>query len=89
MKNSALYIDGHKAVIKYDPIVGMMRGVFLDTKGEARFMAGDCKELKIAARETLEGYRRACEFAGVEPFRRRNPLASLAAPLKRLKSLLH
>lgn len=88
MKNSALYIDGHKAVVKYDPIVGMMRGVFLNTKGEARFMASDCKELKIAARDALESYRYACKRAGVEPFRRRNILP-LVPTLKRLKSFLH
>lgn len=88
MKDNALYIDGHKAVIKYDPIVGMMRGVFLDTKGEARFMAGDCKELKIAARDAYESYRHNCERVGVEPFRRRT-LSQLAEPLKRLKTLLH
>lgn len=90
MKDGALYIDGHKAVVKYDPIVGMMRGVFLDTKGEARFMAGDCKELKIAARDAYESYRHICERAGVEPFRRaRNPFSQLVAPLQRIKSLLH
>lgn len=87
MKHSALYIDGHKAVVKYDPIVGMMRGVFLNTKGEARFMASDCKELKIAAKDALAGYVYACERAGVEPFRRRRFIP--AWPLQYLKNIIH
>ncbi|MBZ0059582.1 MULTISPECIES: hypothetical protein [unclassified Leclercia] len=88
MKNSTLYIDGHKATVRYDPIIGMMRGVFLNTKGEARFMASDCKELKIAARDALEGYRHDCKRAGIEPFRRKN-LLPLVPTLQKLKSLLH
>ncbi|HGA8480912.1 TPA: hypothetical protein ACITN2_004337 [Salmonella enterica subsp. enterica serovar Virchow] len=89
MKHSVIFIDGQRANVSYDARVDMMRGVFLNTHGEARFMASSVKELKIAARDALESYRHACERAGVEPFHRRRSIHSLAAPFERLKSLLH
>ena len=51
MHSSTLFIDGHKARVKYDPIIEMFRGEFLNTDRRATFIAGDAKELTIAARD--------------------------------------
>lgn len=86
-RSNTLFIDGHKARVTYDPVVDMFRGVFLNTKSEARFMASDVKELKVAARDALDSYLNACSITGVKPFQQRTlrPLMTL----QRLKAILH
>lgn len=86
-RSNTLFIDGHKALVTYDPVIDMFRGVFLNTRSEARFMARDVRELKIAARDALDSYLNTCNITGVQPFRQRS-LRPLMA-LKRLKAILH
>ncbi len=71
-RSNTLFIDGHKAHVTYDPVIDMFRGVFLHTKSEARFMASDIKELKIAARDALDSYLNTCHITGVKPFHQRS-----------------
>ncbi|URO00108.1 hypothetical protein NB069_04265 [Leclercia adecarboxylata] len=85
-RSTTLFIDGHKARVTYDPVIDMFRGVFLHTRSEARFMARDVNELKVAARDALDSYLNACAITGVTPFQKRSlrPFMALA-----LKAILH
>lgn len=71
-RSNTLFIDGHINHVTYDPVIDMFRGVFLHTKSEARFMASDIKELKIAARDALDSYLNTCHITGVKPFHQRS-----------------
>ncbi|MEB6380624.1 type II toxin-antitoxin system HicB family antitoxin [Leclercia adecarboxylata] len=86
-RSNTLFIDGHKARVTYDPVIDMFRGVFVNTRSEARFMASDVKALKVAARDALDSYLNACSITGVTPFQQRIPLPLVA--LQRLKAILH
>lgn len=86
-RSNTLFIDGHKARITYDPVLDMFRGVFLNTKSEARFMASDVKELKVAARDALASYLNTCTIAGIKPFHQRSLMPFMS--LQRLKTILH
>ncbi len=86
-RSNTLFIDGHKALVTYDPVIDMFRGVFLNTRSEARFMARDVQELKIAARDALDSYLNTCSITGVTPFLQRSLRPLLA--LQRLRAILH
>lgn len=68
MKN-VMEIDGHKAVIAYDPDIGLFRGEFLGLSGGADFYARDVDGLREEGRTSLEVYLEACREAGLEPYR--------------------
>lgn len=86
-RSNTLFIDGHKARVIYDPVIDMFRGVFLHTQSEARFMARDVQELKVAARDALHSYLNTCNISGVKPFEPRSRMPFVA--LRRLKAILH
>ena len=69
MKN-IMEIDGHKAVISFDPEIGMFRGEFLGLSGGADFYATDVQGLLDEGRASLNVYLQACEERGVAPFKR-------------------
>ena len=69
MKN-ILEIDGHKALISFDPDIGMLRGEFLGLSGGADFYATDVQGLLNEGRKSLEVYLQACEERGIAPFKR-------------------
>jgi len=69
MKN-IMEIDGHKAVVAFDPDVGMFRGEFLGLSGGADFYAADVEGLLREGRKSLKVYLQACEERGVTPFKR-------------------
>lgn len=62
-------IDGHKAVISYDPDLGMFRGEFVDLNGGADFYAKDSKGLKREGAISLRVFLEACKEDGVEPYK--------------------
>lgn len=84
MNANALFIDGHKARVKYDPVIGMFRGEFLNTNHKATFIAGDVKELKIAARDVYDCYCQNCQASGIEPFGEKKLLPLVCTLLKRI-----
>ena len=68
MKN-IMEIDGHKAVISFDPDIGMFRGEFLGLSGGADFYATDVQGLLNEGRTSLKVYLQACEERGITPFK--------------------
>lgn len=69
MKN-IMEIDGHRAVIAFDPDIGMFRGEFLGLSGGADFYAADVESLMREGRTSLGVYLQACEARGISPYRR-------------------
>jgi predicted HicB family RNase H-like nuclease len=66
---NTMEIDGIKAVINFDPDLGMFRGEFLGLSGGADFYAPDVKGLKREGKISLRVFMQACEEDGVEPLR--------------------
>ena len=69
MKN-IMEIDGHKAVITFDPELCMFRGEFLGLSGGADFYAADVQGLLQEGRTSLKVYLQACEERGISPYKR-------------------
>ena len=68
MKNM-MEIDGHKAVITYDPDIGMFRGEFVGLSGGADFYSTDVEGLIREGRTSLKVYLQACEERGITPYK--------------------
>lgn len=68
MRN-VIEIDGHKAVVSFDPDIAMFRGEFLGLSGGADFYAESVKALEAEGRKSLEVYLEVCREKGFEPFR--------------------
>lgn len=60
-------IDGHHAVITFDPGIQMFRGEFLGLNGGADFYAKDVKGLLREGKISLRVFLDACAEDGVEP----------------------
>lgn len=67
--NNTLEINGIKAVIAFDPDMGMFRGEFIGLNGGADFYASDVVGLKHEGAISLRVFMQACEEDGVEPYR--------------------
>ncbi len=68
MKN-VIEIDEHKAIICFDPELGMFRGEFLGLTGGADFYADNVADLKIEGRKSLKVFLEICNEKGITPFR--------------------
>ena len=68
MKN-VIEIEGHKAVVSFDPEIGMISGEFLGLSGGADFYARSVKALESEGRKSLEVYLALCKEKGVDPHR--------------------
>lgn len=66
MQNT-MTIDGHQAVITFDPEIQMFRGEFLGLNGGADFYAKDVKGLQREGKISLRVFLDACAEDGVEP----------------------
>lgn len=66
MKN-VMIINGHKAVICYDPEIEMFRGEFVGLNGGADFYAGDVGGLYREGEQSLTIFLEECAKRGVEP----------------------
>lgn len=67
MKNIMDFDNGYKAVIAYDPEIGMFRGEFIGLNGGADFYASDAENLKIEGQKSLDVFLRMCKEDGVSP----------------------
>ena len=65
-----LNIDGHQAVIAYDPEINLFRGEFINLNGGADFYAATVDELHREARQSLKTFLDVCREQGIEPVRR-------------------
>ena len=68
MKN-VIEIDGHKAVVTFDPEIRMLRGEFLGLNGGADFLAEDVEGLFREGRTSLKVFLEMCAENGIQPFR--------------------
>lgn len=62
-------IEGHKAVVSFDPDIGMFRGEFLGLNGGADFYANDVDGLMREGRTSLETFLALCAEKGIAPLR--------------------
>jgi predicted HicB family RNase H-like nuclease len=66
MRN-VIEIDGHRAVVSFDPDIGMIRGEFLGLSGGADFYAESVKTLETEGRKSLEDYLDFCRERALSP----------------------
>ena len=78
--NNVMTIDGHKAVISFDPELGLFRGEFTGLSGGADFYAADVKGLKKEGAKSLRVYLAACEADGIEPLAKASGTLVLRVP---------
>lgn len=69
MKN-VIEVDGHKALVSYDPEIRMMRGEFLELNGGADFYAADVARLEAEGRVSLNVFLDMCAEKNIEPMRK-------------------
>lgn len=60
-------IDGHTAVISYDPEIEQFRGEFVGLNGGADFYAADIESLRREGRQSLGIFLAMCAERGIEP----------------------
>ena len=68
MRN-VIEVDGHKAVVAFDPDIALFRGEFLGLRGGADFYAASVGALYEEGRKSLQLFLDLCESKGVSPFR--------------------
>ncbi|MYE16019.1 MAG: type II toxin-antitoxin system HicB family antitoxin [Gemmatimonadetes bacterium] len=68
MKNT-MEIDGHRAIIQFDPDIDMFRGEFIGLNGGADFYARDVAGLRKEGTVSLKVFLEMCHEDGVEPRR--------------------
>lgn len=79
MKN-IMTIDGHKAVIQFDPDIGMFRGEFTGLSGGADFYAVDVKGLKREGSASLRVYFDTCVKRSIDPLAKASGALNLRVP---------
>ena len=67
--NDIMIIDGHRAVIRYDPEAGAFRGEFINLNGGADFYADSVSALKTEGAESLRTFLAVCAEEGIEPLK--------------------
>lgn len=67
---SNMMIDGHQAVVAYDPELKTFRGEFVGLSGGADFYAAEVGELQREGAMSLRIFLQACERQGIEPHSR-------------------
>lgn len=68
MKNM-MKIDGHQAVIVFDPEIEMFRGEFVGLNGGADFYAADVAGLQREGALSLALFLKNCAEKGIEPLK--------------------
>ncbi|NKJ21151.1 type II toxin-antitoxin system HicB family antitoxin [Dyella sp. SG609] len=66
---NVMTIDGHKAVIEYDPELEMFRGEFTSLNGGADFYATDVAGLAREGSTSLRVFFETCRANGIEPYK--------------------
>ena len=66
---NTMEINGYKAVIHYDPQIGMFRGEFIGLNGGADFYATTVEGLQEEGNESLKVFLEMCTEEGVNPRR--------------------
>jgi len=64
---NVITIDGHKAVVSFDPEIEMFRGEFIGLNGGADFYASDVAGLMREGAVSLRTFMEVCAERGIEP----------------------
>lgn len=67
--NNTMIINGHRAVIQYDPQIEMFRGDFAGLNGGADFYAADVRGLHAEGEASLRVFLETCRANGIEPMK--------------------
>lgn len=67
--NNVIDIQGHKALVSFDPDLGMLRGEFLHLNGGADFYADSIETLRKEGAISLRVFLDMCAEKGIEPHR--------------------
>ncbi len=67
--NNQMMINGHIAVISFDPDVGLLRGEFVGLNGGADFYADSVAGLHTEGEASLKVFLEVCQAQGVEPYK--------------------
>ncbi|SHE32161.1 Predicted nuclease of the RNAse H fold, HicB family [Modicisalibacter ilicicola DSM 19980] len=65
--NNTMVIDGHRAIIQYDPEIEMFRGEFTGLNGSADFYAESVEALREEGKASLRTFLEVCQEKGIEP----------------------
>ena len=58
--NNVMIIDGHKAVIQYEPETDVLRGEFIGSNGDADFYADNVADLPREGMASLQTFLEVC-----------------------------
>jgi predicted HicB family RNase H-like nuclease len=67
---NTMKIDGHQAVIVFDPEIDLFRGEFIGLNGGADFYAPDVAGLHREGALSLSVFLKTCSEKGIEPFKK-------------------
>lgn len=75
-----MIIDGHKAVIQYDPQAGLFRGEFINLNGGADFYADSVNALRVEGARSLKVFLEVCAEEGIDPIKKYSGKFQLRLP---------
>ena len=64
-----MMINDHKALIQYDPELGLLRGEFVGLNGGADFYADSITTLESEGKQSLQTFLEVCQENGIEPYK--------------------
>lgn len=67
--NNVMNIDGHTAVISFDPDLGQFRGEFTGLNGGADFYANSVEALRKEGARSLKTFLTVCKERGIDPYK--------------------
>lgn len=67
--NNVMIILGHRAVIRFDPEIGLFRGEFIGLNGGADFYADSVEGLRREGEASLRLFLDVCREKGIQPQR--------------------
>ena len=67
---NTMKIQGHTAIISFDPELGRFRGEFIGLNGGADFFAESVDALRKEGKRSLETFLAVCRDRGIEPYRK-------------------
>ena len=69
---NVMEIDGHKAVVSFDPETSLFRGEFVELNGGADFYADSVESLKKEGEISLKVFLDACREKGIDPVKQKS-----------------
>ena len=64
-----MMINEHKAIIQYDPELGLFRGEFVGLNGGADFYGDSITALQNEGEQSLQTFLEVCKENGIEPYK--------------------